>query len=65
MEMATKRLSVFASSGRPSYRQRHFAGYRMGLFVLIVFALIGAIAVVLVVLGLLNVHAVTEHFRIH
>ena len=37
----------------------------MGLFVLIVFALIGAIAVVLVVLGLLNVHAVTEHFRIH
>jgi hypothetical protein len=37
----------------------------MGFFVLIVFALIGAIAIVLLVLGLLNVHAVTEHFRIH
>jgi len=28
-------------------------------------ALIGAIALVLLVLGLLNVQAVTDHFRIH
>ena len=30
-----------------------------------VLALVGFIAVVLLVLGLLNVHGVTEHFSIH
>jgi hypothetical protein len=32
---------------------------------LVVFGLIGVIAIVLLVLGLLDVHAVTQHFRIH
>jgi hypothetical protein len=34
-------------------------------FVLGVLALIGVIAIALLVLGLLNVHVVTDHFRIH
>ena len=63
--MATKPLSVFATRGRLPYRQRRFAAYRIGAFVLVVFGLIGVIAVALLVLGLLNVHAVTEHFRVH
>jgi len=32
---------------------------------LVVLALIGAIAIALLVLGLLNAHAVTHHFSIH
>jgi hypothetical protein len=32
---------------------------------LVVLALIGAVAIALLVLGLLNVHVVTDHFRIH
>jgi hypothetical protein len=34
-------------------------------FVLIALALVGVVAIALLVLGLLNVHAVTDHFRIH
>jgi hypothetical protein len=48
------------------HRQRRSTPiYGAGLFILAVLALIGAIAVVLLVLGLLDVHAVTDHFRIH
>jgi hypothetical protein len=65
VEMATKPLSVFTTPGRLPYRQRHFAAYRIRAFAVVVFALIGVIAIVLLVLGLLNVHVVTEHFRIH
>jgi hypothetical protein len=39
--------------------------YRIGRFGLAALALVGALAMVLLVLGLLEVHAVTEHFRIH
>jgi hypothetical protein len=63
--MATKPLSVFVTRGRLPYRQRRFAAYRIGALVLVVFALIGVIAIALLVLGLLNVHAITQHFRIH
>jgi hypothetical protein len=37
----------------------------MASFTLVVLALIGLAAVVLLVLGLLNVHWVTQHFSIH
>jgi hypothetical protein len=37
----------------------------MAWFILVVLALIGLVAVVLLVLGLLNVHWVTQHFSIH
>jgi hypothetical protein len=63
--MVTKPLSVFATHGRLPYRQRHFVAYRIGPLVLVVVGLIGVIAIVLLVLGLLDVHAVTQHFRIH
>ena len=65
VEMVTKPLSVFATRGRLPYRQRHFAAYRIGALVLVVLGLIGVIAIALLVLGLLDVHAVTQHFRIH
>jgi hypothetical protein len=39
--------------------------YQIARFILIVLALIGTVAIALLVLGLLNVHAVTNHFRIH
>jgi hypothetical protein len=63
--MATKPLPAYATPGRLSRRPRHFAPYRMARFVLVALALIGMVAVTLLVLGLLNVHAVTNHFGIH
>ncbi len=63
--MATKPLPGYAQPGTLPRRPRHFAPYRIARSTLIVFALIGLIAVALLILGLLNVHAVTEHFRIH
>jgi hypothetical protein len=46
-------------------RPRHFAPYRAARIVLVALALIGAIAIALLVLGLLHVHFVTSHIRIH
>ena len=60
-----KRLSVFTE---PRGRRRHYrlpTSYGAAVFILGVLALVGFVAVVLVILGLLNVHGVTEHFRIH
>lgn len=37
----------------------------MASFTLVVPALVGLVAVVLLVLGLLNVHRVTQHFSVH
>jgi hypothetical protein len=51
--------------GRQPRRPRHFAPYRFARFVLVVLALIGAAALALLVLGLLNVEVVTDHFHIH
>jgi hypothetical protein len=42
-----------------------FAPYQIARFILIARALIGTVAIALLVLGLLNGHAVTNHFRIH
>jgi hypothetical protein len=63
--MATKPLSVFATPGRVRRRPRHLAPYLVARLVLVVLALLGVIAIALLVLGLLNVHVVTNHFRIH
>jgi hypothetical protein len=63
--MATKPLPGYAKPGRLARRPQRFARYRLARFILIVFALIGVIATTLLVLGLLNMHAVTDHFRIH
>jgi hypothetical protein len=60
-----KRLSVFTE---PRGRRRHHwrpTAYGAALVALGVLALVGFLAVVLLVLGLLNVHGVTEHFSIH
>jgi hypothetical protein len=63
--MATEPPPSLAKRGRLPRRPRHFAPYRLARFILIVFALIGVGAVALLVLGLLNVDVVTDHFHIH
>ena len=60
-----RRLSVFTEPrGRRRHHQRPTA-YGAAAFMLGALALVGFVAVVLLVLGLLNVHGVTEHFSIH
>ena len=39
--------------------------YRIARFILIALALIATVAIALLVVGLLNVHAATNHFRTH
>jgi hypothetical protein len=39
--------------------------YRVARLVLVMLAVIGALAIALLVLGLLGLHAVIEHFSIH
>jgi len=63
--MATKSLPAYATPGRLPYRPRHFAPYRIARFIPIALALIGTVAIARLVLGLLNVRAVTHHFRVH
>jgi hypothetical protein len=63
--MATKPLPTYAKPGRLRRRPRRFAPHRVARFVVIVLALIGVVSIALLVLGLLNVHAVTNHFNIH
>lgn len=62
---ATKPLPAHARPGRLARRPQRFAPHRIARFILIVLALIGTVAIALLVLGLLNVHAVTNPFRIH
>jgi hypothetical protein len=61
----TKSLPAYARPGRLRRRPQHFAPYQIARLILIVLALIGTVAIALLVLGLLNVHVVTNHFRIH
>jgi hypothetical protein len=63
--MATKPLPRYVSRGRLARRQRQFAVYRVARFALLTLAVIGALAIALLVLGLLGLDAVTEHFSIH
>jgi len=51
--------------GRLPRRGRHLSSCRIARFILIALALIGTVAIARLVLGLLNVHAVTNHLRIH
>jgi len=39
--------------------------YRIARFGLVALALVGALAIALLVLGLAGVHGITDHFRIH
>jgi uncharacterized RDD family membrane protein YckC len=61
----TEPLPAYARPGRLPRRPQRFAPYRIARFILIVLALIGTVAIALPVLGLLNVHAVTNPFPIH
>jgi len=61
----TKPLPAYARPGRLSGGHQRFAPHQIAPFILIVLALIGTVATALLVLGLLNAHAVTNHFRIH
>jgi hypothetical protein len=63
--MATKPVSVFTRPGRVRRRPRHIAPRLVTRLILVVLALVGVIAIGFLVLGLLNVHAITNHFRIH
>jgi hypothetical protein len=62
--MSPRSLSVFTGPGRRRHRQPP-TFYGTASFILLLFALVGLVAVVLLVLGLLNVHWVTQHFSIH
>lgn len=63
--MARKPRSVFIEPGRGRHRSPSSGFYGFVFFIVGTLALIGFIAVVLLILGLLNVHGVTEHFRVH
>ena len=67
--MATEPSGVPDAIQRLPRRPQHFAPYRFGRFIVLVFvlvfALIGVIPIALLVLGLVHVHVITEHFRIH
>jgi hypothetical protein len=63
--MATEPPPEPAKRGRRPCRPRHFAPYRLARLILVALALIGVIALALLVLGLLNVEVVTDHFSIH
>jgi hypothetical protein len=52
--MDTKALSVLATPGRTRYRPPHFAPVLVARLIVVVLALIGVIAIALLVLGLLN-----------
>jgi hypothetical protein len=61
----TKPLPAYARPGRLPRRPQHFVPCQIAGFILIVLALIGTVAIALLDPGALNVHAVTNHFRIH
>jgi hypothetical protein len=63
--MATKPLSVFKEPGRRRHRQWRPGPHGLALFLVVALAIVGLLAVVLLVLGLLDVDAVTRHFSIH
>jgi hypothetical protein len=63
--MVTKPLPGYVSRGRLARRPRQFMVYRVARFALVMLAVIGAVAVALLVLGLLGLHAVTDHFSVY
>jgi hypothetical protein len=63
--MATKPLPGYVSRGRLARRPRQLVAHRIARFTLVTLVFIGALAIAILVLGLLGLHAVTEHFSIH
>jgi hypothetical protein len=63
--MASKPLSVFKEPGRRRHRDWRHAVYGLAPLLVAALAIVGLVAVVLLVLGLLDVHAVTRHFSVH
>jgi hypothetical protein len=63
--MATKSLPAYATPGRAATSPARLRALPNRALILIARALIGTVAIALLVLGLLNVHTVTNHFRIH
>jgi hypothetical protein len=63
--MASKPFSVFKEPGRRRHRQWRRGLYGLAPLLVAALALIGLVAVALLILGLLDVHAVTRHFSIH
>jgi hypothetical protein len=63
--MASKPLPGYVSRGRLARRPRQFIAYRVARLALVMLALLGALVIALLVLGLLGLHAVTDHFSIH
>ena len=63
--MASKPLSVFKEPGRRRHRQWGPAVHGFALFLVTALAIVGLVALVLLVLGLLDVGAVTRHFNFH
>ena len=63
--MASKPLSVFKEPGRRRHRRWAPTVHGLGLLLVVALAIVGLVALVLLVLGLLDVHAVTRHFNIH
>ena len=63
--MATKPLSVFKEPGRRRHREWRPALQAFALFLVAALAIVGLVAVVLLVLGLMDVSAVTRHFDVH
>lgn len=62
--MASKPLSVFKEPGRRRHRHWRPALYGLAPFLVAALAIVGLVALVLLVLGLLDVHAVTRHFSV-
>jgi hypothetical protein len=63
--MAIKPLPGYVRPGRLARHPRQVPLARVARFGLVALALVGALAIVLLVLGLAGLHGVTDHFRIH
>jgi hypothetical protein len=63
--MATKPLPSPATPGQLSPRRRRVTTPALWRALVIVLAITGTIALALLVFGLLGVHAVTAHLRLH
>ena len=63
--MGTKPLPRYVRPGRLARRPPESMLVRVARFGLVALALVGALAIALLVLGLAGVYAITDHFRIH
>jgi hypothetical protein len=62
--MATKPLPRYVSRGRLARRPRQFIAYRVARLAVVMLAVLGAVAIALLVVGLLGLHVVTDHFSV-